>query len=85
MCICINCKYVNSCSTYQLIQKQHQQDMLNIYTTFTPINTLITININQSYKTSTFDWDLIECLSFTEKPGNWLNKSTANKFNSSKI
>nr|QOS04645.1 hypothetical protein [Sarcopeltis skottsbergii] len=79
MCICINCRHVHHCSTYKFIQKQHKQDSLNTKIIFLPINTLIQININQSLYSSKFDWDLTECLSFIEKPGNWINASRGNK------
>nr|YP_009295812.1 hypothetical protein Schim_066 [Schimmelmannia schousboei]AOM64747.1 hypothetical protein Schim_066 [Schimmelmannia schousboei] len=72
MCICVNCKHVKYCKTYILIQKQHQISITYTKSVFMPTNTLIKININNSYKKIQFDWDLIECLSFVEKPGNWL-------------
>lgn len=75
MCICINCRHVHSCSTYQFIQKQHKQDLLQNKPFFLPVNTLIYININLSLYSSKFDWDLTECLSFIEQPGNWINKN----------
>nr|YP_010904244.1 hypothetical protein REQ04_pgp132 [Catenella fusiformis]WCH57495.1 hypothetical protein [Catenella fusiformis] len=27
MCICINCRHVRNCTTYKIIQKQHQQNL----------------------------------------------------------
>ena len=76
MCICINCRHVNHCSTYKFIQKQHKQYSSKTEIIFLPINTLIKVNINQSLYGSKFDWDLTECLSFIEKPGNWMHVST---------
>nr|YP_009511019.1 hypothetical protein [Hydropuntia rangiferina]AXI96692.1 hypothetical protein [Hydropuntia rangiferina]UAD87375.1 hypothetical protein [Hydropuntia rangiferina] len=73
MCICVNCRHVHSCLTYYLIQKQHKkQYSIKINNNFfIPQKTLININYCNLYMT--FDWDLIECLSFIETPGNWIN------------
>jgi len=70
MCICINCKYVKTCSMYQVIEQQHKQEML-IKAQFIPNHSIIRINLISS--TSQVDWDLIECMSFVEYPGKWLN------------
>nr|YP_009397820.1 hypothetical protein [Sonderella linearis]ARW67006.1 hypothetical protein [Sonderella linearis] len=72
MCICINCRHIYNCKTYSLIAEQHymRNESKKNYT-FIPINTTIAININKKYQKIFLDWDLIECLSFTEKPGYW--------------
>jgi len=72
MCICINCRHVHNCTTYQIITKQHNEKNNNSSFNFIPMNTLININLNNSDTYYEYDWDLVECLSFTEKPGNWL-------------
>jgi len=76
MCICINCRHIHYCLTYQFIAQQHKKKLYNNNSkvSFTPINTIINININKSDEEIVIDWDLIECLSFVEKPGYWLNK-----------
>uniref|UniRef100_A0AAU7YRF5 Ycf34 n=1 Tax=Gracilaria hainanensis TaxID=2871843 RepID=A0AAU7YRF5_9FLOR len=74
MCICVNCRHVQNCITYHLIQKQHN-DRYNkkiISNYFIPKETLININIDYIDKNTSFDWDLIECLSFVEIPGYWI-------------
>nr|YP_009237730.1 Ycf334 [Gracilariopsis lemaneiformis]YP_009294665.1 hypothetical protein Gch_066 [Gracilariopsis chorda]AJO68550.1 hypothetical protein [Gracilariopsis lemaneiformis]AML79948.1 Ycf334 [Gracilariopsis lemaneiformis]AOM66925.1 hypothetical protein Gch_066 [Gracilariopsis chorda]UAD88813.1 hypothetical protein [Gracilariopsis chorda] len=75
MCICVNCRHVQNCTTYQLIKYKHQQKQdINIdIDFFVPKKTLISINIIYSkyVKNIYFDWDLIECLSFVEMPGYW--------------
>ena len=75
MCICINCRHLNYCLTYQFISKQHKKQIKNLtYTVgFTPVNTIINVNLNQKESIIVIDWDIIECLSFVEKPGHWLN------------
>lgn len=72
MCICVNCRHVHNCTTYELIQKQHNSNINHKSFCFIPINTLININISNSDSHIQFDWDLVECLSFTEEPGKWL-------------
>nr|QCI05184.1 hypothetical protein [Centroceras clavulatum] len=71
MCICINCKHMNYCSTYYFIEVQHNKKKYQNIKNFTPINTLIQINLKLKSKHYILDWDLIECLSFIEKPGSW--------------
>nr|YP_009393491.1 hypothetical protein [Bostrychia simpliciuscula]ARW62053.1 hypothetical protein [Bostrychia simpliciuscula] len=75
MCICINCRHIDYCKTYNFINKQHLNEKKNlkkIQLLFIPKNIVINININKKDMYTTIDWDLIECLSFIEKPGNWL-------------
>nr|YP_009395762.1 hypothetical protein [Herposiphonia versicolor]ARW64742.1 hypothetical protein [Herposiphonia versicolor] len=75
MCICINCRHIHKCTTYQFIEEQHKNINIakkNIKNYFTPINTIIIVNINKQEKYITLDWDLQQCSSFTEKPGFWL-------------
>jgi len=75
MCICINCKFVSNCSIYSLIEKQHSQiNNLNKKDySFVPHYSVININIIAGTQNQ-LDWDIIECLSYTEEPGKWLNK-----------
>nr|YP_010335710.1 hypothetical protein MW631_pgp192 [Chroothece richteriana]UNJ14116.1 hypothetical protein [Chroothece richteriana] len=71
MCICINCRYVKKCSIYRLIEQQHNIMPRNRDCEFIPIQAIININILS--KNAYRDWDVIECLSFVEEPGIWLN------------
>nr|YP_010952195.1 hypothetical protein Ycf34 [Gloiopeltis furcata]WMP13864.1 hypothetical protein Ycf34 [Gloiopeltis furcata] len=72
MCICINCRHMYMCTTYLIIKEQHLSVKQSPSYTFTPINSLIQISISKSLYYFQQEWDLVECLSFTEKPGNWL-------------
>lgn len=74
MCICVNCNHVHICNTYALIKKQHAKSNFYMVTKFIPTQTIIQINIKSSSHNINFDWDLQECLSFAEKPGQWLTK-----------
>lgn len=72
MCICVNCRHFDNCTTYKFITKQHNGLLKLNNTMFHPTNTIINANINKKHGQVFIDWDLIECLSFVEKPGNWL-------------
>nr|QCI05817.1 hypothetical protein [Dasysiphonia japonica] len=75
MCICVNCRHIKKCQTYIFIEKQHKSVLSKQHKiSFIPINTLIQINIQKKRKITHLDWDLIECLSFVEKPGSWFVK-----------
>lgn len=76
MCICINCKYILICDTYKTIEKQHKNVQLINKNIFFPQNTIIDANLQYYNKENEIDWDIVECLSFIEKPGYWssLNK-----------
>nr|ARW63697.1 hypothetical protein [Chondria sp. (in: red algae)] len=74
MCICINCRHIHTCLTYKFIKKQHYKESKDITNniTFTPVNTVVDVGLNKKENLIYIDWDLIECLSFIEKPGYWL-------------
>nr|YP_009391615.1 hypothetical protein [Laurenciella marilzae]ARW59759.1 hypothetical protein [Laurenciella marilzae] len=73
MCICINCRHIHNCNTYYFIKKQHNKSLIDEKMSFNPTSTIINVNINKKKQLVFIDWDLIECLSFVEKPGNWIN------------
>nr|YP_009312859.1 Hypothetical protein ycf34 [Helminthora furcellata]SCW21113.1 Hypothetical protein ycf34 [Helminthora furcellata]SCW23973.1 Hypothetical protein ycf34 [Helminthora furcellata] len=73
MCICINCLYVHKCSTYQFVTIQHNENKhySSMTTIFHPIDPILNANFKEINMSMEVDWDVIECLSFLEKPGNW--------------
>lgn len=71
MCICINCRHICSCTTYKFITRQHNDILTHSSAIFHPSHTIINVNVNKKNGQIFIDWDLIECLSFVEKPGNW--------------
>lgn len=73
MCICINCRHIYKCQTYQFIEIQHGSKESR-QSNFIPVQTVIVVNINKQFDDLLLDWDLKECASFIEKPGNWLKK-----------
>lgn len=73
MCICVNCRHIYQCQTYIFIEEQHNIKIKKTHDqVFLPNNNLIEINIKKNTNSTILDWDLIECLSFVEKPGSWL-------------
>jgi Hypothetical chloroplast protein Ycf34 len=74
MCICINCLYIAQCSTYKVIQEQHSYVVSTSRTVFNPHKTIIYVNLNNSSDILQIDWDITECLSFLDYPGNWFKK-----------
>jgi hypothetical protein len=43
-------------------------------TVFNPHKTIIYVNLNNSSDILQIDWDITECLSFLDYPGNWFKK-----------
>jgi hypothetical protein len=74
MCICLNCNYLNVCQQYFLIEKNHNEVNINSNPRFIPTQSIININLFLSKKNDIdLEWDIVECLSFKEKPGKWIN------------
>jgi len=73
MCICINCIYIQNCSTYSDIKKQHKSRIVKSKDLFNPAHPIIHVNINQTNFYTEIDWDIVECLSFVDSPGQWMN------------
>ena len=69
MCICINCNYVNNCVGYHKVESKHNEVNLNLKPSFYPQNPIINIIVNQNNE---MEWDVIDCLSFIESPGYWM-------------
>lgn len=72
MCICLNCQYLNVCKQYNFIEKKHNELHINNNPSFLPSQTIINVNFSYIDKFIEIEWDVIECLSFKEKPGKWL-------------
>lgn len=79
MCICINCRHIHKCQTYQFIEIQHGSNVSK-RSKFTPIQTVIVVNMNKQSDNFLLDWDLKECTSFIEEPGSWLKRLKSNYY-----
>jgi hypothetical protein len=71
MCICINCTYVDRCTTYHAVETQHQQLHLTDAPDFEPQEPTINVNIRTDVSEIQMEWDVVGCLSFTQDAGKW--------------
>jgi hypothetical protein len=71
MCICVNCHYVDRCTTYNAVETQHQQPHLTESPDFEAINPTINVNIRQDGDIIEMEWDVVGCDSFAEEMGKW--------------
>ncbi|KGF72059.1 hypothetical protein DO97_13185 [Neosynechococcus sphagnicola sy1] len=71
MCICINCQYVDRCTTYHAVEAQHQQPHLTEIPDFEAIEPTINVNIQTQSDEIQMEWDVVGCLSFTPDLGRW--------------
>lgn len=81
MCICLNCFHLSYCTMYKIISLQHKEkaDFLIKNFFLYPQSPVIYSIISYSSKGNCLsEWDINECLSFQEKPGNWLFQDLAN-------
>jgi hypothetical protein len=71
MCICINCQYVDRCTTYHAVEHQHQQPHLTEFPDFEATEPTINVNIRNQGEEIEMEWDVVGCLSFTQSIGRW--------------
>jgi hypothetical protein len=71
MCICINCQYVDRCSTYHAVEAQHEQAHLTDGPDFEAIEPSINVNIRTQADYVEMEWDVVGCQSFTADQGRW--------------
>ena len=64
MCICINCEYVDRCTTYHAVEEQHQQAHLTPAPDFEATQPSINVNIRTLADGVEMEWDVVGCLSF---------------------
>jgi hypothetical protein len=71
MCICINCTYVDRCTTYHAVETQHQQPHLTENPDFEAQEPTINVNIRPQADYVEMEWDVVGCESFTADTGKW--------------
>jgi len=71
MCICVNCTYVDRCTTYYAVETQHQQPHLTETPDFEPVSPAINVNIGTEGGEIQMEWDVVGCESFLEETGKW--------------
>nr|YP_009182393.1 conserved hypothetical plastid protein [Costaria costata]ALF62937.1 conserved hypothetical plastid protein [Costaria costata]QWK43811.1 hypothetical protein [Costaria costata]WAM62492.1 hypothetical protein [Costaria costata] len=85
MCICLNCDRINNCEVYSIVEQKHneKQAYKKKRQFFPQSPTLLCINFFSKNNLYLLEWDVNECLSYQEKPGNWMLISQKNSKNSS--
>jgi hypothetical protein len=71
MCICINCRYVDRCTTYHAVETQHQQAHLTDSPDFEASSPEINVNISSHSDSIEMEWDVVGCESFLQDQGKW--------------
>ena len=71
MCICVNCHYVDRCTTYHAVETQHQQTHLTETPDFEPTEPSINVNIRPRETFVEMEWDVVGCESFRQETGKW--------------
>lgn len=75
MCICLNCNRITNCEVYFIVEQKHNEKK-NHHTKkslfFPQSPTLMCINFFSQKNLYLLEWDVNECLSYQEKPGNWM-------------
>jgi Hypothetical chloroplast protein Ycf34 len=71
MCVCINCHYVDRCTTYHAVEHQHQQAHLTETPDFEAVEPTINVNIRTVGETIEMEWDVVGCESFRQETGKW--------------
>jgi len=83
MCICVNCHYVDRCTTYHAVEELHQQQHLTQTPDFEAVNPTINHNFTLPQVVVTEDgrieqqgdfgeeYDVVGCDSFLLERGKW--------------
>jgi Hypothetical chloroplast protein Ycf34 len=71
MCVCINCHYVDRCTTYHAVEHQHQQPHLTESPDFEATEPTINVNIRTLTDGIEMEWDVVGCESFLQETGKW--------------
>ncbi|MFM7450481.1 MAG: Ycf34 family protein [Leptolyngbyaceae cyanobacterium] len=72
MCICVNCAYVDRCTTYHAVETQHQQPHLTEIPDFEAMEPTINVNIRNRDDLIEMEWDVVGCQSFQPDTGKWM-------------
>jgi len=73
MCICINCHYVDRCTTYHAVEELHQQRHLTESPDFEAMEPEINANIRALEDGIEQEYDVVGCMSFKEEMGKWVS------------
>lgn len=69
--------YIHNCLTYHKITKQHGTQDISQKSQFDPSQPIIHVSINCNFNSTQVDWDIVECSSFIDSPGQWIIYSSS--------
>jgi hypothetical protein len=73
MCICVNCTYVDRCTTYHSVEALHLQPHLTDHPDFEATSPTINVNIRtEATDDIQMEWDVVGCESFVSEMGKWI-------------
>lgn len=64
MCICLDCSWIQRCTAYHRVEKEHGVPHLNQNPDFTPLNPQIHICVQEVENSWGVEWDVRGCNSF---------------------
>ena len=71
MCICLDCSWIQRCTAYHRVEKEHGVPHLNQNPDFTPLNPQIHICVQEVENSWGVEWDVRGCGSFQAESGRW--------------
>ncbi|MBD1917554.1 MULTISPECIES: Ycf34 family protein [Cyanophyceae] len=71
MCICVNCHYVDRCTTYHAVEELHRQPHLTDSPSFEAVNPTVNANIRMLDDEVEQEFDVVGCDSFVAEQGKW--------------
>lgn len=71
MCICIDCRWVDSCRVYHAVETRHHVEHLTSAPDFEPSGPRINVNLQPDGAGATMEWDVVACGSFAADVGRW--------------
>ncbi|MGF1516427.1 MAG: Ycf34 family protein [Nodosilinea sp.] len=71
MCICVNCHYVDRCSTYHAVEELHEQPHLTDFPSFEAVNPTVNVNLRTVGDVTEKEFDVVGCDSFAQEQGKW--------------
>tara|TARA_B100001115_G_C15716677_1_gene348311 strand:+ start:139 stop:390 length:252 start_codon:yes stop_codon:yes gene_type:complete len=72
MCICIDCKWVDRCSTYHDVEENHGVDHICDSPDINALHPFIHVSVIEDQNGDhSIEWDVRSCESFYEEVGRW--------------
>lgn len=71
-CICVNCKFVDRCGAYHVVEAKHEQPHLSEAPDFNPRAGSPTVALNIFPESNEVELDVTACEDFVEEKGRWV-------------